>query len=124
MQDNKKHLYTIIYVVEHLIILQTNKDKKENTICGDIDWSLNLSSIKQWKVIITRSELNVYVHNPFLLSYWWEVLTVIHLTSDGHMIFISKFETRVSVTITHGLTHPSGLNGPHLCFLSYLPNTL
>lgn len=47
MQDNKKHLYTIIYVVEHLIILQTNKDKKENTICGDIDWSLNLSSIKQ-----------------------------------------------------------------------------
>lgn len=71
MQDNKKHLYTIIYVTEHLIILQTNKDKKGNTICGDIDWSPNLSSIKQWKVIINWSELNVKisicVHNMFPL---------------------------------------------------------
>lgn len=47
MQDNKKHLYTIICVIEHLIIHQTNKDNKENIICGDIDWSPNLSSIKQ-----------------------------------------------------------------------------
>lgn len=29
MQDNKKHLYTIICVIEHLIIHQTNKDNKE-----------------------------------------------------------------------------------------------